>query len=192
MSTTETTKINVNELAIQQDASGSSFVQVADGFRLEQVVISRDGSVLKGLNYWRPQVESIGRAVELFGEDTVVAMLNAKLSQSTFAAAKAKLQGRLNLPETATAADETAAIDKLKQEDPCIFSRENAYEFRPGERELSAQQITRELAKTMKEVQTFLAEGKVLDAQKSLQKIQLLQVQFNKAAEEMAKQVENA
>lgn len=191
MSTNEASQVvNVKELPILQDEAGLSYVQVSEGFRLEQVVIARDGSPLKGLDYYRPQVESVDRAVEIYGADTIVALVNAKLAQSTFAAAKNSLNKRLNLNDNPTDAEYADAVAKLKQVDPCIFDREAAYSFRPGERELSVQQIGREIAKVMKEATEKLGKRDNIGAQQLLARIPILQAQLTKAMEEFTKQLE--
>lgn len=187
---TDTNVVDIKSLPVLQDEAGLSYIQVGEGFRIEQVVISRDGSPLKGLDYHRPQVESVDKAIEIYGGDTIVALVNAKLAQATFAAAKNALNKRLNLGDNPTDAEYAAAVEKLKQIDPCIFDREAAYNFRPGERELSVQQIGREIAKVMKEVTAKLAAKDAVAASQLLARVQVLQGQLTKAMEEFTKQLE--
>jgi len=190
MSSNDSNVVDVKNLPILQDEAGLSYVQAGEGFRLEQVVIARDGSPLKGLDYWRPQVESVDKAIEIYGGDTIVALVNAKLAQSTFAAAKNALNKRLNLGDNPTDAEYESAVARLKQTDPCIFDRDSAFGFRPGERELSVQQIGREIAKVMKEATAKLANKDTVGASQLLAKIPILQAQLNKAMEEFTKQLE--
>ena len=176
--TAAATVVDFSKLELQRDpVANERFVLVEDDkLKLVEAQINREKSEYKGVTYFRPEYKDIGYALARLGADTVLDLLNAKLAAQVSLRVGARIEADIAervLPdptknivgesEEAYNARRKAKIAEIILKNPVVFSIEDAYNYVPGERELSMAGIVRKIGKLMAAGTAYFAQGKHAD-----------------------------
>lgn len=169
-----------NERYVALDADGK--------FRAVERLIAREDSVFKGLVWHAPKFESVGAAMERYGEEVVLSVFNDKIEQLAYLRAVNGVKSRLSDDKTKWAEE----VQALYPTDKIIFSVDDVRAFKPGEREQTLKQLANEMNKANKQAQKLMADGnfeaakaemeKAMAAMEKIQRINMQRLQQIEAA----------
>lgn len=169
-----------------RNEAGEVYYQVAEGFRVVEVPITNDKSDWKGLVYHRPEAETVGAAIEKYGEGEVLEMINNRLSLMAYQRAVNKTKQKFGDDDAKNA----QLLESLRQTAPVIFTVDDAANLKPGERSSSTGSIIRQLGKITKEALELQSKGDLAGAMEKFKAINELQQRFSAAMAEQSRLLE--
>lgn len=179
---------NTVALEVKKNEAGETYYEVSQGVRIVEVQITNTKSDFSGVTYHRPEFETTGAAIEKYGEEAVLDMINSKLALLAYQRTINKIKGQFGDNDAANA----AILANIKATSPVVFSVQDAAELKPGERASSPAGLLRQIAKLQKESLELNSQGKPNEAIAKLQQMSQIMERFQAALASQAASLEAA
>ena len=159
--------VDYNSKEFEKDSEGNEYIQIHGGYILKQGFA---GEMFKGLGYCARQFNDINAAIAAYSADKVLDMFNAQCLTN------AKNKARNTIPKYDEPELQARKLAELAENNPIVFSANEAIKHVPGERELTTSN------QWMNESKRLKAAGDFKGAKAALAQAVIL---LNQEAEEM-------
>ena len=194
------TKVDFSTLELQRDPTANErYYEVEEGkVKIIEKQITRDKSDYKGFTYFSKQYLNLGAAIAAFGEELLLELFNAKLASQIGVRVGAKIESNIAERDEKTESVEQynerrkKTLAELLLKTPTIFTPEDAYNYVPGDRELSMAGIVRKINKLMAAGQALMSNGKVAEGTQAFVEVGVLSAKLNEMVAKAREEAESA
>lgn len=176
--------VDFSTLELKKDAQANErYYQPSEHLKVVECVITRDKSPLKGATYFRLEFLTLGTALAFFGDDVVLDLVNSRVSGAVYSRAAASINNKIRAKKEGESDKDynefcRAESARLVALNPVLVSPEDAYNFQPGDRELTPKTIISKIAKLTKAGLEFFQSGKITEGQDTFEQVKQLNIRL--------------